>query len=489
MQRISALLFCYCLLTCSSWGQQYHFRQYSLEEGLPRSGVYAMHEDRGGYLWVATEGGGVCAFDGITFTTYTTGDGLADNTVRCIFEDRDGHLWFGTQGKGISRFDGQSFTTYDARSGLSNGVVRTITQDAEGHLLIGTLGDGVFRLHPDSEPGPGAVRPWLSTENGLSHDKVRASCTDPQGQVWLGTDRGITRWHDGKLTYVAKAQGLPDDRVLDLFADREGRVWVGTGKGAVCVRPDTVLVYRTRDGLVHPRVRAISQDAEGNLWFGTKQGTSRFDGQAFTSFTEDQGLGNNRIRDILHDSFGDLWFATYYGGINRLRKEPFVHFDKNDGLAGNQVPAVQVGSEGRIWVGSFDGLSVIDPTAGMDSTVIRNVGELGGREVYTIVRDTGMAAWIGTDDGLRFWNGREYDPLITALTRELGAVHPIHPASPDSVWVGTPLGLQQLVRDSGDTFAIREPAGLESARVSSFATDAAGRLWVGYANGNIEVRS
>ena len=71
------------------YSQQFHFRQYSIEEGLPRSGVYSIYEDNKGFLWIGTEGGGVAKFDGINMEVYSKTDGLSSNI---FLKRRSAHL-------------------------------------------------------------------------------------------------------------------------------------------------------------------------------------------------------------------------------------------------------------------------------------------------------------------------------------------------------------------------------------------------------------
>lgn len=71
---------------------------------LPGEVVYALHEDRQGYLWAGTSFG----LKRITPRTgavkiYTTADGLPSNSISAIEEDGDGNLWVSTN-FGISRF-------------------------------------------------------------------------------------------------------------------------------------------------------------------------------------------------------------------------------------------------------------------------------------------------------------------------------------------------------------------------------------------------
>ena len=90
--------------------QNYYFKNYSLQDGLPQSQVYVIFQDSRGNLWFGTDAGGVCKYDGRSFITYTNDEGLSDNIVYAIAEDREGNLWFGTY-QGVSVFNGSNFIT------------------------------------------------------------------------------------------------------------------------------------------------------------------------------------------------------------------------------------------------------------------------------------------------------------------------------------------------------------------------------------------
>jgi hypothetical protein len=82
---------------------QGHWRTYDMADGLVGAGVLSIFQDREGYLWFGTYGGGVSRYDGKAFQTLTRWDGLAHNVVERIFQDRDGYLWFGTN-DGVTRY-------------------------------------------------------------------------------------------------------------------------------------------------------------------------------------------------------------------------------------------------------------------------------------------------------------------------------------------------------------------------------------------------
>src|SRR6056297_1289784 len=88
--------------------QNYSFREYSLNDGLPQATIYCMIQDSRGYLWLGTDGGGLCRFDGKTFETYKHEDGLSGNVIRSLFEDEQGNIWIGTD-KGLTQYNGIEF--------------------------------------------------------------------------------------------------------------------------------------------------------------------------------------------------------------------------------------------------------------------------------------------------------------------------------------------------------------------------------------------
>ena len=72
--------------------QRLHFEIFSREEGLSSSGVYDMMEDQLGHLWIATEGGGICKFNGVQFEVWDRRKGVSQADVRCLFQSSDGRL-------------------------------------------------------------------------------------------------------------------------------------------------------------------------------------------------------------------------------------------------------------------------------------------------------------------------------------------------------------------------------------------------------------
>ena len=61
-------------------------------------------------------------------------------------------------------------------------------------------------------------------------------------------------------------------RVSHLAEDRKGQIWLGTNSGVSCYDGSKSTTFTVQDGLAENRVRAIIEDVEGVLWFGTRGG-------------------------------------------------------------------------------------------------------------------------------------------------------------------------------------------------------------------------
>jgi hypothetical protein len=83
---------------------QYLYREWSMEGGLPSDRVSDIVQTRDGYLWLATENG-LARFDGLKFTVFNRANtpALATNKITTLCEGRDGTLWIGTLQGGLVR--------------------------------------------------------------------------------------------------------------------------------------------------------------------------------------------------------------------------------------------------------------------------------------------------------------------------------------------------------------------------------------------------
>lgn len=91
--------------------------------------------------WVATDGGGLASFDGISsWTVYNTGNSdIPSNRVYCLEKDAANNIWMGTFDAGLCKFDGSQWTVFNSQnSPLPQGQVVSLKHDGTNTLWIGT---------------------------------------------------------------------------------------------------------------------------------------------------------------------------------------------------------------------------------------------------------------------------------------------------------------------------------------------------------------
>lgn len=92
MYQSSTFIFFIILLSTITHAQEYSYKRYTVDDGLPTNAVYGGMQDSRGYIWFYTDKG-ITRFDGYQFKNYTVAEGLPTNDIFYISEDQYGRLW------------------------------------------------------------------------------------------------------------------------------------------------------------------------------------------------------------------------------------------------------------------------------------------------------------------------------------------------------------------------------------------------------------
>ena len=368
------------------------------------STVRVLREDRGGTLWIGSIGGGLIRFRDGHFARVPTQDNPPGSTVLALFEDLEQNIWVGMQ-TGLLRLSRTAMSTfplpdvpnadfgtvYPDRDGSlwvasthlyrikprrddselipapEPGIrVRNVLRDRSGALWFGTDGHGAFRAR-------GSDRVHYTTHNGLTNDFVRAFLESRDGSIWIATDEGINRWHDGALTNYRMSDGLCYFSIRALLEDSHGGIWIGTDRGVSHWQDGGFVQDAVVNRLSTEKVWAIHEDGDGGLWFGTRGGgLFRWRGGGLTAFGSEQGLASNSIYQILEDSHGTFWMSGPNGissvsrrDLDKLADHPesrpaVTLYGLSDGVEATQMhggtqPAGALTSSGELWFPSNRG--------------------------------------------------------------------------------------------------------------------------------------
>ena len=514
------------------------FKRITLEDGLSQSAVYAMAQDRWGFMWFGTQDG-LNRYDGYRFTVFQhdaqDAHSISANWVATLHTDQDDALWVGTHGGGLNRYDPETghFTAYrhhpDDPNSLAHDIISVIHEDGEGHLWIGTYG-GLSHF----DPGTGLFRTYRhdpEDPKSLPHNRVLALAEDAVGTLWVGTDGGGLDRLDpatGDFTAArldpAEALYRRDDVVLALYRDRAGVLWIGTVGGALNRFDPVAGAYRSYrhdpadpNSLSPGRVLSIHEDAQGRLWIGTDGGgLSRLDA-ATGDFTRIRhvpadlySLSNDVVSAIYADRAGTLWVGTQGGGLNKkTRFLPYRHQPGDPFSLPNNAPMAFVqAQDGTLWVGTDGGgLSRLDPTTGRFTTYTHSrtdPNSLSHNRVLDVAEDRDGTLWITTANGLdrldpeasgeaaatvRFTHFRHDPEDSISLSNNRVFFYYQPPSNPDRPWVGTWNGLNRFDPVTGRFQTYRhdpaDPRSLSNNRVISIHEDKAGLLWVGTFGGGL----
>ena len=293
---------------------------------------------------------------------------------------------------GVEGDNGETFTHYTEKEGLSNKTVWSIIEDKKGNLWFGTDG-GVSKLDLSGVEGDnsearigtgGATFTHYTEKEGLSNNKVTSIIEDRSGNLWFGTfGGGMNRYNNATFTHYTEKKGLSNPTVLSMVEDRNGTLWFGTWGGGVNRYDGTTFTHYTeKEGLSNNSVLSMIEDRNGNLWFGTLGGgVSRFDGKNFTHYTKKEGLNHDVVFSILEDRSGNLWFGTFGDGVSRYDGKTFTHYTENEGLSHYTVLAMLEDRNGNIWLGTEGGgVSRLDLSGaeGSDGAIIEHFTEKEG---------------------------------------------------------------------------------------------------------------
>ena len=430
-------------------------RTFNVNDGLADDTVNFILEDGDSNLWFGTEGG-ISKYDGKDFQTLDRTNGLLDNNVNFILEDRDGNLWFSTE-MGVSVYDGTDFSG----TNLSE-KVKVIFEDSAHNI-------------------------WFSTERGIYRKDVRSSKIEitlkeanvlsiledkNTGNLWFTTkSQGIIQY-DRQLRSsqsFTSQHGLLDNSTLSMLVDSRGNIWVGTQKGIS--RYDGVDFENFIDikGELLNSVRAIWEDKDQNLWFGTDKGVYKYSEQNLWLFAENE-FRNSVIAIWADEGTSDLWFGTAGSGIIRYNGEIFQNFDHRDESTDDNILSIFRDSMGTLWAGTDSGVRKYNGTA---------FEPLKGAEapkdpVRAILEDGNGNLWFATRDSVVRYNGTSFIPKLIEGAGEMFI------DSKGSLWVGTlDNGLYKYDGKEWTQYT-SENDGLGSDQITWILETRDGNIWFGF---------
>ena len=475
-----------------------------LSNRLPSPSVRALLAEPDGSLWIGYTFGGASVVRNGRLRN-VTGGRPPPGSVKQLFRSADGALWMSTT-SGLARLVADGWQPVDDRAGYSGEspdwlgstgdrlVVVTpsatfLYSPVSGHfeqrtraegeaIRYGIPGGSAWRpdLHNTSDHWPnqtmldraGAL--WVAsyrvllryqwsagpdappredrftTEMGLTGG-VSSILQDREGNVWVGTNKGLDRFSIPKLRRVVFPDGASDPLlipgehgdvwlgrllypIIRLSQDRRPIPALGTSASAAFRGRDRTLWVAGRAGifeyangavlrklplpvtaeesapdlLISPNFQAIAVDTEGAVWLSiVHAGLFRWDRAGWTRAEQPYRLPQGPPVRLLVDARGRLWIAYPNNQLAIIEGGRVRVFSESDGLNVGNVLALDV-EESHAWIAGDRGLVVMIgerfvPVHGIGNTDFRlasgivetGEGELwlnAARAVYRIPSDS-----------------------------------------------------------------------------------------------------
>lgn len=283
--------------------------------------------------------------------------------------ENDGQILAGTSGRGVFVINPESVSEYPtAQPPL---FVNTLARTETGKLWLGADAakgaSGIYMV----ESGSRATRVAAPTANVLALEANGSG-------LWAGTERyGLFHIAESKLTktytFENTSGGLRSDTIFTLFTDREGVIWIGTNRGVS--RFDRLGPFQqTVSDIPNSNfIRTLFQAADGIIYAGSNRGLFVKSNEKWTPVA---GYANRPIYAISEDrsrklligttdtrSFADFQGGKYaaVSGLGLVQIGPGGNIVKH---ADGSVNSLCTGDE-KLWIGtagnglfSFDGRSV-----------------------------------------------------------------------------------------------------------------------------------
>jgi ligand-binding sensor domain-containing protein len=205
------------------------------------------------------------------------------------------------------------------------------------------------------------------------------------------------------------------------------------GNGWWRLGPDQAKGFSTRPAEIHPwDVQSLAADNHGGIW-------TAFNANGVSYWT------TNSVQDFAMGRYSNAW-------------------------------AVLVDKEQRVWAGTLgEGLFRLEgdrfqPAPG---------SEILGARIFALFEDRGGQLWVGAQNGLGCWNGRNWKLFTTRDGLSENAVRAIAEDGGGNLWVGTESRGLNLFKDGKFTAYRQEEGGLPGDDISCLYADKDGVLWVG----------
>jgi len=460
-------------------GFSYQARNWPPSSSSPAS-IFSIAQTPDGYLWLANEYG-LYKFDGIHFNYLNGSNSKIFKYMDCgsLYLASDSTLLAGFSKGLVLAYKNRQWRTLDSESVFMNRNITAISEDSDHNLWFGIAGGGVIRYNRKTAK-------VFSVAEGMCDNEVNVICPGKEGEVWIGTDKGLCLIGRDEVKVYNSSQGLSHLNINGLCIDPEGTLWIGSSdgflffmrKGVLQEYKGTVNIIRSSIKQISafgPNILTIATEGQGLILLNTVSGKTEI-------IDSRRGLASNLILTVFLDREKNLWAGTQASGLSRVMAVPVQMINKGNGLSGDCITAIVQSADGTIWTGNAAG--------GIDRIKDGRVENLGSRTglgklpVYSIAIDKKNNAWFGSLKSLIRFDGQSSKAFGQKQGFNCTYFHALLATRDGSLWVGTDQGIF-IMKDEHIVSVLTTREGMPSNKIFCFLEDRKGNVWVGTQDGGL----
>lgn len=474
------------------------FKRYMPDEddstSISNEAIMQIAQNRRGYLWVATYGGGVNRMN-IERETFESGFEVPGDFVMSLVPKND-QLWMGTKYNGLGMLNLNSDSLYrftkdpNNPKSINSNFVWPVFIDNEETVWVGTFGGGLNSIRYKKKQGDynfniTSHRKDSVNTQSLSGDYISHIYEDKEGILWFATDNsGVSMmqrdilFKKPRLKIKDSDLTVDDIKFIDLLPTEEGDQWYGTSLGLLYqpAHTDTAQFVRSENGT--KVVNSVEQTSNGKILAGTdiglyqviddRKGNRRLDEMPL-SMSSGQ-ISVDRVSDIIQDKNDFIWLATNAGLWKLDQRFTLVDFYDDTQRSEHALSSSSTGKlfldQDTLWVTtSTGGLNKFYLTTDMIEQYLHDrneSGSIGSKKVSDILRDSAGKIWVATyGGGLNRLDYQNEKPTFIKLQEKDGlpdnTVKDIEEDRFGNIWITTQQGLARMNKQKSEIVPIFIP--------------------------------
>jgi len=284
---------------------------------LPVGNVNQVMQDSEGYMWYATDGGGLCRDNGFQIDVFRGdrpgSDVMKSDIVLNIAEDQSNHIWIGSM-RGLYVLDKRDYSIRSIQEAAFKNIhIRALCATHDGSVWVATgrqyaqFGSdlAIRRLYASDNPGDGAKA-------------INSFYEDDDHRVWmLECRRGIQRL-DTKTGQFRPIRWTEAEPICMTHDKRNRCYWVGTWGGGI-VRltfgPDGEAITERQPATGHTQLLSLLLDKlSGHLFAVTMENIEQYaTGRQLCPLPNPlpQPATKKLLGLMTQDRQGNIWVAGY----------------------------------------------------------------------------------------------------------------------------------------------------------------------------------